>query len=178
MSLTKTKQHNSLEAKTRRRRRWISRVGVMKVVLVMGGKGSSWIHAVVSSEDILSILRQSSFYRMGSHCVTSHEASEHFDFLLNWHNKNTIYTLVLSQLKHSSSSWNSRSLNTSLEIVLPHIFIQEPINYWQNFFKDLRFSQRLLWSVIFWDITWRSPLKINRSFGGTCRLLHQGRRIS
>jgi hypothetical protein len=31
---------------------------------------------------------------------------------------------------------------------------------------------------IFWDIMRRSPLKVNRRFGGTCRLHFQGRRIS
>jgi hypothetical protein len=31
---------------------------------------------------------------------------------------------------------------------------------------------------IFWDITLCSPLKVNRCFGGTCRLQLQGRRIS
>jgi hypothetical protein len=31
---------------------------------------------------------------------------------------------------------------------------------------------------IFWDITTCSPLKINRRFGGICRLHIQGRRIS
>jgi hypothetical protein len=31
---------------------------------------------------------------------------------------------------------------------------------------------------IFWDITQCSPLKVNRCFGGTCRLHLQGRRIS
>jgi hypothetical protein len=33
-------------------------------------------------------------------------------------------------------------------------------------------------STIFWDITPCSPLKVNRHFGGTYRLLLQGRRIS
>jgi hypothetical protein len=33
-------------------------------------------------------------------------------------------------------------------------------------------------SSIFWDITPRSPLKVNRRFGGTYRLHLQGRRIS
>jgi hypothetical protein len=33
-------------------------------------------------------------------------------------------------------------------------------------------------SSIFWDITPCSPLKVNRRFGGTCRLHLQGRRIS
>jgi hypothetical protein len=33
-------------------------------------------------------------------------------------------------------------------------------------------------SSIFWDITPCSPLKVNRSFGGTYRLHLQGRRIS
>jgi hypothetical protein len=33
-------------------------------------------------------------------------------------------------------------------------------------------------SSIFWDITPCSPLKVNRRFGGTCRLHIQGRRIS
>jgi hypothetical protein len=33
-------------------------------------------------------------------------------------------------------------------------------------------------STTFWDITPCSPLKVNRHFGGTCRLHHQGRRIS
>jgi hypothetical protein len=32
-------------------------------------------------------------------------------------------------------------------------------------------------STIFWDITPCSPLSVNRRFGGTCRLLFQGRRI-
>jgi hypothetical protein len=32
-------------------------------------------------------------------------------------------------------------------------------------------------SPIFWDITPCSPLKVNRRFGGTCRLNFQGRRI-
>jgi hypothetical protein len=31
---------------------------------------------------------------------------------------------------------------------------------------------------VFWDITLRSPLKVNQRFGGTCRLHLQGRRIS
>jgi hypothetical protein len=31
---------------------------------------------------------------------------------------------------------------------------------------------------IFWDIPSRSSLKINRRFGGTCRLYLQGRKIS
>jgi hypothetical protein len=33
-------------------------------------------------------------------------------------------------------------------------------------------------STIFWDITPRSPLKVNRRFGGTYRLHLQGRRIT
>jgi hypothetical protein len=33
-------------------------------------------------------------------------------------------------------------------------------------------------SSLFWDITQCSPLKVNRRFGGTCRLHFQGRRIS
>jgi hypothetical protein len=33
-------------------------------------------------------------------------------------------------------------------------------------------------SSIFWDITPRSPLRVNRHFGGTCRLQFQVRRIS
>jgi hypothetical protein len=33
-------------------------------------------------------------------------------------------------------------------------------------------------NTIFWDITPRSPLKVNRRFGGTYRLHLQGRRIS
>jgi hypothetical protein len=33
-------------------------------------------------------------------------------------------------------------------------------------------------SSIFWDITPCSPLKVNRSFGGTCRFHLQGRKIS
>jgi hypothetical protein len=33
-------------------------------------------------------------------------------------------------------------------------------------------------SSIFWDTTPNSPLKVNRSFGGTCGLHLQGRRIS
>jgi hypothetical protein len=33
-------------------------------------------------------------------------------------------------------------------------------------------------SCIFWDITPCNPLKVNRRFGGTCRLHLQGRRIS
>jgi hypothetical protein len=33
-------------------------------------------------------------------------------------------------------------------------------------------------SCIFWDVTPCSPLKLNRRFGGTCRLHLQGRRIS
>jgi hypothetical protein len=32
--------------------------------------------------------------------------------------------------------------------------------------------------LFFWDITLCSPLKVNRHFGGTCRLHLQGRRIS
>jgi hypothetical protein len=32
-------------------------------------------------------------------------------------------------------------------------------------------------SSVFWDIMLRSPLKVNRCFGGTCRLHLQGRRI-
>jgi hypothetical protein len=31
---------------------------------------------------------------------------------------------------------------------------------------------------VFWDITPCNPLKVGRRFGGTCRLHHQGRRIS
>jgi hypothetical protein len=33
-------------------------------------------------------------------------------------------------------------------------------------------------SAIFWDITPCSPLKVNRRFGGTYDLHHQGRKIS
>jgi hypothetical protein len=33
-------------------------------------------------------------------------------------------------------------------------------------------------SSVFWDITSSCPLKVNRHFGGTCRLPIQGRRIS
>jgi hypothetical protein len=33
-------------------------------------------------------------------------------------------------------------------------------------------------SVVFWNITPCSPLKVNRCFGGTCRLYLKGRRIS
>jgi hypothetical protein len=33
-------------------------------------------------------------------------------------------------------------------------------------------------SSIFWDVTLCSPLKVNRRFGGTCRLHHQGQRIN
>jgi hypothetical protein len=33
-------------------------------------------------------------------------------------------------------------------------------------------------SYTFWDITPRSPMKVNRRFGGTCRLHLNGRRIS
>jgi hypothetical protein len=33
-------------------------------------------------------------------------------------------------------------------------------------------------SSVFWDITPCGPLKVNRRLGGTCRLHHQGRRIS
>jgi hypothetical protein len=33
-------------------------------------------------------------------------------------------------------------------------------------------------SSLFWDITSCSPLKINLTFGGTCRLHHHGRRVS
>jgi hypothetical protein len=58
MSLLKPSNVIHWKKKTRRRRRWIYRVGVMKMVLTMGGKGSSPFHAAVSSEDILSILRQ------------------------------------------------------------------------------------------------------------------------
>jgi hypothetical protein len=34
------------------------------------------------------------------------------------------------------------------------------------------------WISIFWDTTQYSPLKVNRCFGGTCRLHPQGRRIN
>lgn len=34
--------------------------------------------------------------------------------------------------------------------------------------QDLMFSQRCLWSVVFWDITLCSPMKVN-CFGGACR---------
>jgi hypothetical protein len=33
-------------------------------------------------------------------------------------------------------------------------------------------------SYIFWDIMLCSPLKVNRRYGGTCHLHHQGRRMS
>jgi hypothetical protein len=33
-------------------------------------------------------------------------------------------------------------------------------------------------SSVVWDITLRSPLKVNRRFGGTCHLHFQARRIS
>jgi hypothetical protein len=49
---------------------------------------------------------------------------------------------------------------------------------WEGSADILRFSQRWLWRVIFWDITPYSPLKINPRFGGTCRLHIQGRKIS
>jgi hypothetical protein len=50
------------------------------------------------------------------------------------------------------------------------------------YFESFKFRQATLkyWRVIhiFWDITTCSPLKVNRWFGGTCRLYVQGRRIS
>jgi hypothetical protein len=48
-------------------------------------------------------------------------------------------------------------------------------------YYSLTLSQRqqlmALKSTIFWDITPCSPLKVNRRFGGTCRLHLQGRRM-
>jgi hypothetical protein len=41
------------------------------------------------------------------------------------------------------------------------------------------FSDKIIWmkNSVFWDITPCSPLKVNRRFGGSRRLRHQGRRI-
>jgi hypothetical protein len=36
----------------------------------------------------------------------------------------------------------------------------------------------ILMSSVFWDIRAYTPLKVNRNYGGTCRLHPQGRRIS
>jgi hypothetical protein len=40
------------------------------------------------------------------------------------------------------------------------------------------FTEVVMKSSIFWDITSCSPLKVNGSFGGTCRLHLQGRKVS
>jgi hypothetical protein len=53
-------------------------------------------------------------------------------------------------------------------------------------FKEIKFfyvgsevlTAVVIRSSIFWDIRPYSPLKVNRRFGGTCRLHFQGRKIS
>jgi hypothetical protein len=48
-----------------------------------------------------------------------------------------------------------------------------------NFSCKIRcFRILLVKSSILWDITACSPLKVNQSFGGTCRFLFQGRKIN
>jgi hypothetical protein len=43
-------------------------------------------------------------------------------------------------------------------------------------FEDL--TEVVIKSVVFWDITLCSPLKVNGRFGGICRLNMQGRKIT
>jgi hypothetical protein len=67
--------------------------------------------------------------------------------------------------------------------VFQNLFCQSNFFIWSplgalHFLKIWIISYEVLTNSVFWDITPRSPLKVNRGFGGTRCLQLQGRRIS
>jgi hypothetical protein len=59
-------------------------------------------------------------------------------------------------------------------------FLEQNYNLAYQLARELQKTKQkdMLKSTIIWDITPCSPLKVNRRFGGTCRLHLQGRIIS
>jgi hypothetical protein len=69
-----------------------------------------------------------------------------------------------------------RSLHIKVTCTVP-VFIASYLSYSEITTLGLPKMRYFLKSSIFWDITSRSTLKAKRSFGGTCRLHLQTRRI-